>query len=128
MKQNNSLNVRRLVGAILLALFAIGILGYSQSLLGIAWVGKVRQFQQFLYFYGAWAIGLAIWYFVTLKKTPNKKAELIVKVIFFVVIGLNAFYAAMLDYSDATIYGVVLMIIYAIGCPWGKAGYSKHPY
>ena len=72
MKQNNSLNVRRLVGAILLALFAIGILGYSQSLLGIAWVGKVRQFQQFLYFYGAWAIGLAIWYFVTLKKTPNK--------------------------------------------------------
>lgn len=50
MKQNNSLNVRRLVGAILLALFAIGILGYSQSLLGIAWVGKVRQFQQFLYF------------------------------------------------------------------------------
>lgn len=44
MKQNNSLNVRRLVGAILLALFAIGILGYSQSLLGIAWVGKVRQF------------------------------------------------------------------------------------
>lgn len=128
MKQNNSLNVRRLVGAILLALFAIGILGYSQSLLGIAWVGKVRQFQQFLYFYGAWAIGLAIWYFVTLKKTPNKKAELIVKVIFFVVIGLNAFYAAMLDYSDATIYGVVLMIIYAIGCTWGKAGYSKHPY
>lgn len=128
MKQNNSLNVRRLVGAILLALFAIGILGYSQSLLEVAWVGKVRQFQQFLYFYEAWAIGLAIWYFVTLKKATNKKAESIVKVIFFIVIGLNAFYAAMLDYTDATVYGIVLMIFYAIGCPWGKKGYHKHPY
>lgn len=128
MKQNNILNVRRLVGAILLAIFAVGIIGYSQYLLGIAWVGRIRQFQQFLYFYGAWAIGLAIWYFVTLKKPANKKAELIVKIIFFIVIALNAIYGAMLDYTDATIYGIVLMILYVIGCPWGKMGYHKHPY
>lgn len=128
MKQNNTLNVRRLVGAILLAIFAVGIIGYSQYLLGIAWVGRVRQFQQFLYFYGAWAIGLAIWYFVTLKKPANKKAELIVKIIFFIVIALNAIYGAMLDYSDAAVYGVGLIIFYAIGCPWGKLGYRKHPY
>ena len=126
MKPNNTLNVRRLVGAILLAIFAVGIIGYSQVLLGIAWVGRVRQFQQFLYFYGAWAIGLAIWYFVTLKKPANKKAELIVKIIFFIVIALNSIYGAMLDYSDATIYGIILMIIYAAGCPWGKLGYRKH--
>lgn len=128
MESNNTLNVRRLVGAILLTIFAVAILGYSQMLLGIAWVGRVRQFQQFLYFYGAWAIGLAIWYYATLKKPANKKAELIVKIIFFVVISLNAIYGAMLDYSDALIYGVILMIFYSIGCPWGKIGYRKHPY
>lgn len=128
MEQNNTLNVRRLVGAILLAIFAVGIIGYSQYLLGIAWVGRVRQFQQFLYFDGAWATGLAIWYFVTLKRPANKKAELIVKIIFFIVIGLNAIYGAILDYSDAAVYGVALMIFYAIGCPWGKLGYRKHPY
>ena len=53
MKPNNTLNVRRLVGAILLAIFAVGIIGYSQVLLGIAWVGRVRQFQQFL----LWCMG-----------------------------------------------------------------------
>lgn len=116
------------MGAILLAIFAVGIIGYSQYLLEIAWVGRVRQFQQFLYFDGAWATGLAIWYFVTLKRPTNKRAELIVKIIFFIVIELNAIYSAMLDYSDAAIYGVVLMIFYAIGCPWGKLGYRKHPY
>lgn len=128
MEQNNTLNVRRLVGAIFLTLFAVGILGYSQYLQGIAWVGMVRQFQQFLYFDGAWAVGLAIWYFVTLKKTPNKKAELIVKIIFFVVIISNAIYGALLDYTDALFYGAFLIICYAIGCPWGKKGYRKHPY
>lgn len=128
MAKKSSLNVRRLVGAILLLIFAIGTLGYSQAMLGIAWVGIVRQFQQFLYFYAAWGIGLAIWYFATVKSRPNRKAELIVKIIFYVVIGLNAIYGAMLDFSDATVLGIVLMIIYSIGCPWGKLGYKKHPY
>lgn len=127
-ENKDALNVRRLVGAILLTIFAIGTLGYSQSLMGIAWLGVIRQYQQFLYFYSAWSIGLAIWYFVTLKKQPNKKAELIVKIIFFVVIALNAIYAAMLDYSNATCLGVVLMICYSIGCPWGKKGYKHNPY
>lgn len=88
----------------------------------------MRQFQHFLYFYAAWAVGLTIWYLVTLKKAPVKKAEMIVKIIFFVVIGLNTIYGVMLDYSDATFLGVLLMIFYAIACPWGKAGYRKHPY
>ncbi len=128
MEENNKINVRRLMGAILLAFFAVGTLGYVQYLASVAWIGIVRQFQHFLYFYAAWAIGLAIWYLVTLKKAPVKKAEMIVKIVFFVVIGLNAIYGAMLNYSDATFLGVLLMIFYAIACPWGKAGYRKHPY
>ena len=128
MTQNNKVNVRRLVGAILLTIFAIGTMAYSQSLFRIAWVGIIRQFQQFLYFYSAWSIGLAIWYFVTIKSQPVKKAELIVKIIFYIVVGLNAVYAAMLDFSNATALGVTLMIIYSIACPWGKFGYKTHPY
>lgn len=126
--EKNTLNVRRLVGAILLIIFAIGTLAYTQSLLSIAWVGIIRQYQQFLYFYVAWSIGLSIWYLVTLKKSPNKKAELIVKVIFYIVITLNSIYALMLDFSNATILGIALMIIYSIACPWGKKGYKNHPY
>lgn len=128
MGENKKINVRRLVGAILLTLFTIVTLSYAEYLLQGAWIGIVRQFQQFLYFYSAWSIGLAIWYFVTLKKRPNKKAELIVKIIFFVVIGLNAVYGLMLNYSDATFLGVLLIICYSVGCPWGKIGYKNHPY
>lgn len=116
------------MGAILLTLFALGTLIYSQSLFEIAWVGIVRQYQHFLYFYSAWGIGLAIWYFVTLTGRPIKKAEIIVKIIFFVVIVLNAIYAAMLDESNATFLGILLMICYSVGCPWGKSGYKSHPY
>lgn len=128
MEGSNKINVRRLVGSILLALFAVGTLGYAQYLATVAWIGIVRQFQHFLYFYAAWAIGLTIWDLVTLKKAPVKRAEMIVKIIFFVVIGLNAIYGAMLNYSDATFLGVLLMIFYSIACPWGKAGYKNHPY
>ncbi len=128
MERKNTLNVRRLVGAILLTLFAIGDLGYCFSLMEVAWVGIVRQFQLFLYFFGAWSIGLAIWYFVTLTKPTNKIAELIIKIIFFVVMISNAFYAAIINDTNATVLAIVLMICYAIGCPWGPKGYSNHPY
>ncbi len=101
---------------------------YAQALFEIAWVGIIRQYQHFLYFYAAWAVGLVIWYFVTIKSKPIKKAEIIVKIIFFFVIALNAIYAALLGDSNATFLAVLLMICYAVGCPWGKLGYKKHPY
>lgn len=128
MEGKNKINVRRLVGASLLTIFALGTLIYAQALFEIAWVGIIRQYQHFLYFYAAWAVGLAIWYFVTIKSKPIKKAEIIVKIIFFFVIALNAIYAALLGDSNATFLAVLLMICYAAGCPWGKLGYKKHPY
>lgn len=127
-KEKNTINSRRLVGAILLTMFALGTLVYTQSLQGVAWVGIIRQYQQFLYFYIGWSVGLAIWYLVTLTKNPNRRAELIVKIIFLVVIIGNVLYAAMLDFSNASFLGVVLLICYAIGCPWGKIGYRSCPY
>lgn len=127
-QKKNSLIVRRLIGAILLALFAMFDLGYCLSLMQDAWVGIVRQFQLFLYFYGAWSIGISIWYFVTLTKAPNKTAELIIKIIFSILVLSNVIYSAAINYSNATALGIVLLICYAIGCPWGPAGYKNNPY
>lgn len=121
-------NIRRMVGAILLLVFAFFMFCDVQSMKNVEWVGVVRQFEQFLYFYAAWAVGIAIWYLVTLKQTPNKRAEKIVKIIFFVVIILNIIYSSMLNFSDAGIFGLILIVIYSIACPWGRMGYKKHPY
>lgn len=128
MKSENSLNVRRMVGAILLALGAIGGFSESQSVSGLAMFGLVRQYQTFLYFFSAWALGLAIWYFVTLKKPTNRKAEKIVKIIFYIVVGANVLFAFMSDMANAGVFGIVLIIIYTCAAPWGKLGYKKHPY
>ena len=124
----NTINVRRMVGGILLAAGAFGTFTTAQSYSGAAMFGIVRQFQSFLYFFAAWALGLAIWYLVTLKKAPVKKAELIVKIIFLILMMGNTVYAFSVDMSTAGIVGIMLIICYAIGCPWGKLGYKKHPY
>lgn len=128
MNNKNSLNVRRLVGAILLALGALSGFIEAQSYSSVAMFGLVREYQGFLYWFAACGIGIAIWYFVTLKSQPNKKAELIVKIIFYVVVGANVIFALMNDVSNAAGFGIGLMIAYSIGCPWGKQGYKKHPY
>lgn len=126
--KENTLNVRRLVGAILLALGAISGFVEAQSVSSLAMFGRIRDYQGFLYWFAACGIGIAIWYFVTLKSQPNKKAELIVKIIFYVVVGANVIFALMSDVSNAAGFGIGLMIAYSIGCPWGKEGYKKHPY
>lgn len=128
MNKENTLNVRRLVGAILLALGAISGFIEAQSVSSLAMFGRIRDYQGFLYWFSAWGIGLAIWYFVTLKTAPNKKAERIVKIIFFIVVGLNILFALAVGISNAAGFGIGLMIAYSIGCPWGKKGYKKHPY
>lgn len=126
--KENTLNVRRLVGAIFLALGAFFGFVEAQSVSSVAMFGIVRDYQGFLYWFSAWGVGLAIWYFVTLKTPPNKKAERIVKIIFFIVIGLNVLFAFASGISNAGGFGIGLMIAYSIGCPWGKQGYKKHPY
>jgi predicted membrane channel-forming protein YqfA (hemolysin III family) len=126
--KENTLNVRRLVGGIFLAIGAVSGFFTASSYSGAAMFGVVREFQQFMYFFAAWALGLAIWYLVTLKKAPNRKAEKIVKIIFFIVVGINVIFAFMNDMSNAGGFGIGLMIVYSIGCPWGKQGYAKHPY
>ena len=128
MDNKNAINVRRLVGAILLVVIALLCLIESASVSSAAMFGIVRDYQTFLYFFAAWGTGLAIWYFVTLKKTVSKKAELIVKIIFYIVIGLNVLFALASDVSNAAVFGIALLIAYSIGCPWGKQGYKKHPY
>lgn len=64
--KENTLNVRRLVGA---------ISGFveAQSVSSLAMFGRIRDYQGFLYWFAACGIGIAIWYFVTLKSQPNKK-------------------------------------------------------
>lgn len=126
--ENHTLNVRWLVGGILMAIGAVGGFTEAQSVSGAAMFGVIREYQQFLYFGAAWALGLAIWYLVTLKKPTSKKAELIVKIIFYIVIGANAIFAFAEDMSNAGVYLVILIIVYSCACPWGKAGYKKHPY
>lgn len=128
MNKNNTLNIRRLVGAILLTLGAISGFIEAQSVSGLAMFGQTRDYQGFLYWFAAWGIGIAIWYFVTLKSQPNKKAELIVKIIFYVIVSANIIFAIMSDVSNVAGFGIGLMIAYSIGCPWGKKGYKKHPY
>ena len=128
MNNKNSLNVRRLVGAILLALGALSGFIEAQSYSSVAMFGLVREYQGFLYWFSAWGIGIAIWYFVTLKKPTNKKAELIVKISFYVVVGINVIFALMSNASNAAGFGIGVIIDYSIGCPWGKQGYKKHPY
>lgn len=128
MEEKDSLNVRRLVGGIFLAIGAVSGFFTAQSYSSAAMFGIVRQFQSFMYFFAAWGLGLAIWYLVTLKKAPVKKAELIVKIIFFVLIALNVIYTLMNNMDTAAGFGIALMIAYSIGCPWGKKGYKKHPY
>lgn len=127
-KSQNTLNVRRLVGAILLTIGALSCFFTAQQYSNLAMFGKVRFYQSFLYYFAVVAAGLAIWYFVTLKKPTNQKAELIIKILVILFIGLNAIYAAMNDVPDASVMGVGLLISYFIGCPWGKQGYKKHPY
>lgn len=128
MKGEHSLNIRRMVGAILLAVGAIGGFSESQSVSGLAMFGLVRQYQTFLYFFSAWALGLAIWYFVTLKKPTNKKAEKIVKIIFYIVVGINVIVAFISGMGNAGVFGLILIIVYTCAAPWGKLGYKKHPY
>lgn len=111
-----------------MAIGAVGGFTEAQSVSGAAMFGVIREYQQFLYFGAAWALGLAIWYLVTLKKPTSKKAELIVKIIFYIVIGANAIFAFAEDMSNAGVYLVILIIVYSCACPWGKAGYKKHPY
>lgn len=72
--KENTLNVRRLVGAILLALGAISGFVEAQSVSSLAMFGRIRDYQGFLYWFAACGIGIAIWYFVTLKSQPNKKS------------------------------------------------------
>jgi predicted membrane channel-forming protein YqfA (hemolysin III family) len=126
--QENTLNVRRLVGGIFLAIGAVSSFFTASSYSSSAMFGVVREFQQFVYFFAAWGLGLAIWYLVTLKKAPNRKAEKIVKIIFFIVVGVNVIFAFMNDMATAGGIGIALIIAYSIGCPWGKQGYAKHPY
>ena len=127
-EKNNKLIVRRLVGAILLTIFALAIFIHSQSMVGLAWFGMIRQFQHFLYFDVLWALGIAIWYYITLTKAPNRTAEMIVKISFFVTVAFNGLYCLDLDFSDAGFFAVILMILYAVACPWGKLGYKNQPY
>ncbi|WP_276804615.1 hypothetical protein [Lactobacillus hominis] len=128
MNIEKNLNVRRLVGAILLAIAGLLCFIESQNVSGLAMFGIIRDYQTFLYFFGAWGVGLAIWYFVSLKKPTSKKAELIVKIIFYIAIIANCIFAAMDNVDNATLFGILLIIAYSIGCPWGKKGYKKHPY
>lgn len=128
MNKENTLNVRRLVGAIILTIGALSGFIEAQSVSGLAMFGMVRAYQGFLYWFAAIGAGLAIWYYVTLKSAPNKKAEKIVKIIFFIVVGLNVIFAFASDLANAGGFGIGLMIAYSIGCPWGKQGYKKHPY
>lgn len=127
-EEKGSLNVRRMVGAILLAIGGVSALIEINSVSGSAMFGIVRYYQEFMYFFMAWAIGLAIWYFVTLKNPTNRKAELIVKIIFYITVGLNSIMALTSNVSDAGIFGLVLIVVYSAACPWGKLGYKKHPY
>lgn len=122
-KQENTLNVRRLVGAILLALT-----GFARLLEAMDVPNIYYPYRDSLIIIGLWSGGIAIWYFVTLTKPTIKVAEMIVKVLFIIMVVVNAL--AGIDFNATTvwIYALGALACYAIGCPWGAVGYKKHPY
>lgn len=122
-KEEKSLNVRRMVAAILLV--ATGAMRLIEAMDTPNFASAYRES---LFIIAFWSIGIAIWYFVTLTKPTIKAAEITVKILFTLVMIFAVGAGINFGIDSLIIYGLGGYICYAIGCPWGSVGYKKHPY
>lgn len=122
----NEINKRRALGGVLLLVYTIFAFMKYRSF--FTSTDTVVQYQLAFYIYILWGLIIGIWYLATMKSFIHKRLEISVKIIFFITCIVCFIYDSFNLTDNGRMYGVALMIIYSIGCPWGKTGYTNWPY